>query len=62
MFFIFSTLQLATMLNFLKHKILYSEQLVGTRHIAKPNFFKTGLAEAEILQFFNFLNRRHLHL
>jgi len=31
-------------------------RLGGTRHITMPNFFKTGLSKAEILQFFKFPN------
>jgi len=37
-------------------------QLGGMRNINVPNFFKTGLFKAEILQFFDFPNGCHRHL
>jgi len=36
--------------------------LGGMRNITMPNFFKTGLSKAEILQFFDFPNGRCRHL
>jgi len=63
MFFIFSRWQLAIMLNFEKHKILYADA-VGrnkTHHHAKFSQ-KWSILKAEILQFFNFPNGRRHHL
>jgi len=50
------------MLNFEKHKILYAEEVWGSRHITMPNFLKTGPSTAEILRFFDFPNGCRCHL